>query len=96
METRFGASGTLCDGIFFTEQPIPSSALIRHIHVEISRQNSNLKEVKEKMAAEALSLGATAIANFSYGQKPHERWELVFTFKWDTESWHGEGDAVKI
>ena len=21
--------------------------------------------------------------------------QLVFTFKWDSESWHGEGDAVR-
>jgi hypothetical protein len=96
METRFGVKGTVCDGIFFTEQAIPSSSIIRHLHVEISRQNSNLNDVKEKLAAEASSIGATAIANFRYGQKAHERWELVFTFKWDTESWHGEGDAVKI
>jgi hypothetical protein len=96
METKFGVKGTVCGGIFFTEQPIPASVLVRHIHVEISRQNSNLGEVKEKLAGEAMSLGATAIANFRYGQKPHKRWELVFTLKWDTESWHGEGDAVKI
>jgi uncharacterized protein YbjQ (UPF0145 family) len=48
------------------------------------------------MAREAKSIGANAIMNFKYGQKKHKTWELVLTFKWDTESWHGEGDAVKV
>ncbi len=96
MESRFGVEGTLCKGVFFTEQSIPGSTTIRHLHVEISRQNSNLSEVKERLAAQAIQIGATAISNFRYGQKAHKIWELVLTFKWDTESWHGEGDAVKV
>lgn len=96
METRAGVKGTVASDIFFTEEAIPSTSVLRHLHVEISRQNSNLLEVKERLAQEAKSLGATAIMNFRYGQKKHEWWQLVFTFKWDTESWHGEGDAVRI
>jgi len=96
METRFGVQGTVLNEIFFTEHTIPSASPIRHLHVEISRQNANLMEVKDKLVQEAKSIGATAIMNFRYGQKKHEWWELVFTFKWDTESWHGEGDAVRI
>lgn len=96
METRAGVKGTVANDIFFTEEAIPSTSVLRHLHVEISRQNSNLLEVKERLAQEAKSLGATAIMNFRYGQKKHEWWQLVFTFKWDTESWHGEGDAVRI
>jgi hypothetical protein len=96
MEIRAGVKGTVLDDIFFTEDAIPGASPLRHLHVQISRQNSNLLEVKERLAREAKSIGATAIMNFRYGQKKHEWWELVFTFKWDTESWHGEGDAVKI
>lgn len=96
METRLGVKGTLCDDVFFTESSITGIALIKQIHVEISRQNSNLFEVKRQMAREAKSIGANAIINFKYGQKKHKTWELILTFKWDTESWHGEGDAVKI
>lgn len=96
METRFGVKGTICNGIFFTEQAIPGATVIRHLETEISRQNSDLNEVKERLATDATSLGATAIANFRYGQKAHNRWDLALSFKWDTESWHGEGDAVKL
>jgi hypothetical protein len=95
METRFGVRGTICDGVFFTENAIPSAPVLRHVHVEVSRQNADLTEVKTRLAQQAKTLGATAIVNFRYGQKKHEWWKLMFTFKWDTESWHGEGDAVK-
>lgn len=96
METRMGVKGTVFSEVFFTEETIPSASVLKHLHVEITRQNSNLLEVKEELSREAKSLGANTIMNFRYGQKKHEWWELVFTFKWDTESWHGEGDAVRI
>lgn len=96
MEERFGVSGTTTDGIFFTEAAIPRAIFQRRIAVEISRQNANLTEVKRQMASQARAAGATAIMNFRYGQKAHAWWELVFTFKWDTESWHGDGEAVNL
>jgi hypothetical protein len=96
METRYGVNGTICDGVFFTEQIIPGASAIEHLHCEISRQNSNLTEVKQSLADQASRYNANVVMNFRYGQKKHEWWELVFTFKWDTESWHGEGDAVKL
>lgn len=46
------------------------------------------------MAREALAAGSRAIMNFRYGQRAHTWWELVFTLKWDTESWYGTGEAV--
>ena len=93
-EERQGLRGTIAGGVFFTEHVSESARVIRHIHVEISRQNSNLTEIKAKMALEAKAAGASAIMGFRYGQKKHEWWEQVLTFKWDTESWHGEGDAT--
>ena len=96
METRFGTEGTMHDDVFFTENRVTSAEPIKHIHVEISRQNSNLFEVKSQMAREAKIIGANIIMNFRYGQKKHKSWELILTFKWDTESWHGEGDAAKL
>ncbi len=96
METRYGVRGTITDDIFFTEDAIQNSGIQKHIHVEISRQNSNLTEVKKQMAAEAKQIGAVAIMNFKYGQKKHNTLQLVFSFKWDTESWHGEGDAIIV
>jgi len=72
METRHGAKGTVFDDVFFTESTITGIATIKHIHVEISRQNSNLFEVKKQMANEAKAIGANAIMNFKYGQKKHK------------------------
>ncbi|MBF0467045.1 MAG: hypothetical protein HQK94_18415 [Nitrospirae bacterium] len=96
METLYGVTGTIFNNIFFTESFIANAAQLKRIRVEISRQNSNLTKIKEKMANEAKVVGATAIMNFKYGQRAHKRWDLVFSFKWDTESWYGEGDAIKI
>lgn len=96
MENRFGVKGTMCDGVFFTETTVPGATIIRHLHLEISRQNSDLGEIKQSLAREARSVGATVVMNFRYGQKKHPWWELVFTFKWDTESWHGDGDVAKL
>lgn len=95
METRFGVKGTVFNDVFFTEDRIPGASTIQHVHEEISRQNSNLNEIKDAMSRSAKSHGANIIMNFRYGQKKHEWWELFF-FKWDTESWHGEGDIVKM
>ena len=96
MEERYGVKGTVNSNIFFAETTIPGARPIRHLHVEVSRQNSNLFEIKELLAKQAASVGANAVMNFRYGQRKHKTWELVFSFKWDTESWHGEGDAVAM
>jgi hypothetical protein len=93
MEERFGVKGTLAGGVFFSESSIAGAPVMKHISVEISRQNANLGQVKDRLAADARALGATAVMNFRYGQKAHPWWQL-YAFKWDTESWHGEGDAV--
>lgn len=93
MEERFGVKGTVAGGVFFSESAIPGASVIRHVTVEISRQNANLSEVKDRLAADAKAVGASAVMNFRYGQKAHPWWQL-YAFKWDTESWHGEGDAV--
>lgn len=93
MEERFGVKGTVANGIFFTESAIRDAAVIKHISVEISRQNANLSEVKARLAGIARDLGGSAVMNFRYGQKAHPWWQL-YALKWDTESWHGEGDVV--
>ena len=95
MEERYGVKGTVTEGIFFTEGAIPGASALRHLHVEISRQNSTLADVKARLAEEAKALGCTAVMHFRYGQKKHQWWENLLP-KWDTESWHGEGDAVRI
>lgn len=95
METKFGAKGTIQDGIFFTEDKLGASQVLKHIQVEISRQNSNLGDVKSAMANEAKACGANSIMNFKYGQQAHKGMKLL-AFKWDSESWYGEGDAVAM
>jgi hypothetical protein len=95
MEEFAGAIGNWHDGVFFTEGVARGGSQTGgRIEVEISRQNSNLTEVKTEMARQAKARGANVIQNFQYGQKAHQWWELIFTFKWDTESWHGSGDAL--
>jgi len=97
MEEFLGARGNWHKGVFFTEGAVQAHSVPNgRILVEISRQNSNLTEVKNEMANQAVARGANVIQNFEYGQKAHKWWELVFSFKWDTESWHGAGDAVTI
>ena len=96
MEGAFGTTGTHCDGIYFAETPIPGAARKRRVSVEISRQNANLGEVKRRLAREARTAGANAIANFRYGQRAHKWWTHILEFKWDSESWYGEGDAVLV
>jgi hypothetical protein len=95
MPRRYGVRGTAKNGIFFTEAVIPGAHTIRHISVEISRQNSTLGEVKEQLAGKALSAGANCVMNFKYGQRKHA-WHELIALKWDTESWYGEGDAVHM
>jgi hypothetical protein len=97
MEELAGARGNWHQGVFFTEGVVRAAAQPHgRIQVEISRQNSNLTDVKNEMARQAAGKGAHVIQNFQYGQKAHKWWELVFTFKWDTESWHGTGDAITV
>jgi len=84
------------DGIFFTEENIPN--IIENlgpINVQISGQN-RLAEIKKRMIKIAKSKSANAIMNYQCDQKSHKWWEQVFTLKWDSESWHGTGIAVKI
>jgi hypothetical protein len=96
VENCYGAQGTVQNGVFFTEDKIAGASVIRRVEAEISRQNSNLSEIKEELSRQALSFGGNTVMNFKYGQKKHEWWELVFTFKWDTESWFGTGDVAKL
>ena len=93
-ESDFKKKGYDFEGVFFSEQEIPGR-VIEHIKVEISRQNSNLTEIKRKMVEKVKELGGKSISKFKYGQRKHKAWELVFTFKWDTESWYGEGDVLE-
>jgi hypothetical protein len=95
MEERAGVHGTTHEDVFFTESIIPGASVIRHVHVEISRQNATLTEVKTRLASEVRACGGNGLMAFRYGQKKHSGLQLL-AFKWDTESWHGEGDAIRL
>ena len=92
-----GLQGNLFNNIFFSESmPPPGTPVISRVSVAVNRQNSNLVEVKTRLARDAERIGANAVVNFKYGQKSHKWWQLVFTLKWDSEGWFGEGDAVRL
>ena len=94
MIDRYDVKGTEQDGVFFTEQSVLDGVSRGPVKIEISRQNSNLVEVKKRLAAMADERGANVIADFKYGQRKHKTWQQVIGFKWDTESWYGEGTAL--
>ena len=84
------------DGVMFLEgSPLDGTEMLGHVKVEISRQNSNLFEVKAELARRVRSQGGNALVNFRYGQRPHRGLKLL-AFKWDTESWFGEGEAALV
>lgn len=90
-----GARGTVHRGVFITEQDLPGENL-GLLSVTISRQNADLGEIKERLAAQALARGANAISRLSYGQRKHGPGQLINPFRWDTESWFGEGHALQV
>jgi hypothetical protein len=90
-----GARGSIHGGIFVTEGDMPGESL-GEISVAIGKQNANLVEVKEKLAAEAAKRGANAVAHLQYGQRKHGPLKLVNPLRWDTESWVGEGEAKRV
>lgn len=90
-----GVRGTVHAGVFVTEGDLPGESL-GDISVAIGRQNANLVEVKEKLAAKAARRGANAVARFHYGQQKHGPGQLLNPFRWDTESWVGAGEAKRV
>jgi hypothetical protein len=84
-------------GVFFTEDPGEQFRLSpRLLKVEISRQNSNLRQVKQRLVSLVRDAGGNALVGFRYGQRSHSILQQVLTLKWDTESWHGEGYPARI
>jgi hypothetical protein len=90
-----GARGTMHRGVFITEQELPGEDL-GVLSVSIGRQNADLGQIKEQLAAKAVAQGANAIARLSYGQRKHGAGQLINPLRWDTESWFGEGQALRV
>jgi hypothetical protein len=83
--------GSYVDGIFITEESIdePHTEL-GLIQVDSKRMNSNLSELKKKLAKAAELKKADAIINYKYGQK------RTLLSIWDDTKWHAEGMAIKL
>jgi hypothetical protein len=90
-----GVRGTLHQGVFVTEADLPGEEL-GPVSVTIGRQNANLDEVQKQLAHEAIRRGANAVTRFQYGQRKHGPVKLMNPFRWDTESWFGEGEAKRV
>lgn len=83
--------GSYENNIFFTEAQIQEPhTVLGTVKSTSRRQNANLKQIKEKLASDAASLGADAVIHFKYGQK-----RSILSL-WDDTKWSAEGTAVKL
>jgi len=66
---KFGRKGTELKGIFFTEGQIASAKVVGSGSASSDRQNISIEILKEKIAEQAIAVGANAVDNFKYVQK---------------------------
>lgn len=88
MIQKYGRKGTEFDGVFFTEGPIVGGTKLGDLKVESRRQNTNLDELKQQLAAQVRRLGGNALENFNYVQQG-----TVFSFS--STRWRATGTAVR-
>ena len=88
MIEKYGRKGTDFEGVFFTEGPIVNGAKLGALKAESNRQNTNLDELKRKLADQVKKLGGNALENFNYVQKG-----TVFSFS--STKWQATGTAVR-
>ncbi len=88
MIQKYGRKGTEFDGIFFTEGPIVGGTKLGDLKAESRKQNTNLDELKQQLAAQVRSLGGNALENFNYVQQG-----TVFSFS--STRWRATGTAVR-
>jgi hypothetical protein len=87
------------DGIRFVEGTPPGAETLGLVSVEIggvftSSQLKSLDDVKRLMAGMARERGATAIVDFTYGQRSVGL--LASIFSRDDVAWYGRGIAARI
>jgi hypothetical protein len=87
----WGQPGTTVGGVFMTEGHLVGRHLGR-VDVRIRRQNSNLADVKQRLANEVAQRGGNALCDFKYGQVARKWWKIG----WDQEDWYGTGTAVTM
>lgn len=83
---------THVEGVYFCEGTLEGSDL-GPISFQAPTQNTNLLEAKKLLAAQAKSMGANAVINFTYSQKADRGLNL---FKWDSERLSLGGDLIKL
>ena len=97
MDHHAGTIGLWHDGVFFTESPCDASRISPEpVSAEVSRQNADLRQIRTRLAREVTKRGGNALVGFEYGQRSHSIWQQLFTFKWDSESWHGSGYVARL
>lgn len=84
---KFGRKGTEFDGIFFTEGPISGAIRLGAVSVDSNKQNTNLEELKRKLAIKVRNLGGNALDEFKYVQQG-----TVWSFS--STRWRASGNAV--
>jgi hypothetical protein len=80
--------GNYADGIFFTEGGMVDAELLGKVRVESKKMNSNLAQLKVRLARLAREKGANAICQYKYGQK------RTLLSIWDDTMWYAEGIAA--
>ncbi len=81
--------GNYSGGIYFTEGgEIRVRQTLGRERVESKRMNSNLAELKMKLAEKARRKGGNAVIDYKYGQK------RTLLSIWDDTMWYAEGVVV--
>ena len=83
--------GSYVDGVFITEDILSEGhKQLGAIKVTSQRMNSNLAELKKKLARAARLKGANVIMSYKYGQK------RTLLSLWDDTMWYASGIAAKL
>ena len=69
MIEKYGRKGTEMNGIFFTEGEITQGKIISDAFAKSDQQNISIDKLKEKLANQAISLGANTVDRWKYVQK---------------------------
>ena len=89
MIEKYGRKGTELNGIFFTEGEISQGIVVSDAFAKSDQQNISIEKLKEKLANQAISLGANAVDNWKYVQKG-----TVWSFS--STQWQMTGRFIKV
>jgi hypothetical protein len=84
-----GATGTLCDGVYFTEKNPKSGQALGNCTAKSNVQNTNLDTLKKQLATQVKNYGGNVLGQFTYIQRAN-----VFSFS--SVSWEATGTAMRV